>query len=482
MEQQHDFSEREKQVIGFLLQGKSNKQIALALGISQNTVEYHLKNIYKKLEVGSRTEAVLQLGKSVGNGTSNNLGKPVVEVSTNPSENGGKPISTRRMPMKNLSYIAIGGLLTTLLVVILVLINMPAQKSDVLPTTQATESFEVITPTTVSFSTLVPSEQQPTEWQVITLVNKLDSANVSLALRWFYVDSTRVSLEFVVSGFPVPDGYLPNRIIQTVSLHTKDGQLIVSNLDDIAEGESNANITEHTFNETYFFSISNNEQDISQSESYVFDLTVGGVPVFDEDSNAGDEILPSTTFHFEATPSYAGSLTFFTEKVANIGDKVVTLKGVEVNPTSSTITLCVFSPDKQQWLPSVYMLYKGDIFAPSGRALTNTKTTLTEELCYRLDYSVQFDVSDDPLQTIAVWVDKLTKDQPERLPNELISSAFQILSAQGIEFSYVLGDHGASIEIIKKPAGLTDEEALKMIRDALAEEANTSGVLIFDLK
>ncbi len=53
------FSEREKDVIELLLQGKSNKQIALDLGISTRTVEFHLGNIFNKLGVGSRTEAVL---------------------------------------------------------------------------------------------------------------------------------------------------------------------------------------------------------------------------------------------------------------------------------------------------------------------------------------------------------------------------------------------------------------------------------------
>ena len=42
------FSEREKEVVELLLQAKSNKQIALALGISVSTVEYHLKNVYRK--------------------------------------------------------------------------------------------------------------------------------------------------------------------------------------------------------------------------------------------------------------------------------------------------------------------------------------------------------------------------------------------------------------------------------------------------
>jgi DNA-binding CsgD family transcriptional regulator len=55
------FSKREQEVIKLLLQGKSNKQIAGLLGISVSTVEYHLKNIYAKLKVNSRTEAIAKL-------------------------------------------------------------------------------------------------------------------------------------------------------------------------------------------------------------------------------------------------------------------------------------------------------------------------------------------------------------------------------------------------------------------------------------
>ena len=43
------FTEREKEVIKLLLQGKSNKQIALSLRISKSTVEFHLKNIFKRI-------------------------------------------------------------------------------------------------------------------------------------------------------------------------------------------------------------------------------------------------------------------------------------------------------------------------------------------------------------------------------------------------------------------------------------------------
>ena len=52
-------SEREQEVFQLLLQGKSNKEIALSLGISQKTVEEHLTSIYAKIGVKSRAEAIL---------------------------------------------------------------------------------------------------------------------------------------------------------------------------------------------------------------------------------------------------------------------------------------------------------------------------------------------------------------------------------------------------------------------------------------
>ncbi|MBL8102419.1 MAG: helix-turn-helix transcriptional regulator [Anaerolineales bacterium] len=59
-------SPREKQVVDLLLLGKSNKQIALALGVSERTIEFHLKNIYIKMQVASRVELILKLGRQMG--------------------------------------------------------------------------------------------------------------------------------------------------------------------------------------------------------------------------------------------------------------------------------------------------------------------------------------------------------------------------------------------------------------------------------
>ncbi|MBK9926964.1 MAG: response regulator transcription factor [Anaerolineales bacterium] len=51
-------TERESEVIGLLARGLANKQIAVALGISEHTVKFHVSSIYTKLNVTNRTEAV----------------------------------------------------------------------------------------------------------------------------------------------------------------------------------------------------------------------------------------------------------------------------------------------------------------------------------------------------------------------------------------------------------------------------------------
>jgi DNA-binding NarL/FixJ family response regulator len=51
-------TQREADILRALADGLSNKQIARQFWLSEQTIKFHLTNIYRKLDVGSRTEAV----------------------------------------------------------------------------------------------------------------------------------------------------------------------------------------------------------------------------------------------------------------------------------------------------------------------------------------------------------------------------------------------------------------------------------------
>lgn len=59
----HPFSKREVEIMQMLAKGFSNKEIAQQLLLSEHTVKTHVANIFAKLEVNNRAEAVLQAVK-----------------------------------------------------------------------------------------------------------------------------------------------------------------------------------------------------------------------------------------------------------------------------------------------------------------------------------------------------------------------------------------------------------------------------------
>lgn len=175
MEQKTQFSEREREVIELLLQGRSNKQIALALGVSVRAVEFHLSNIYAKLGVTSRTEAALKLAEtSLRESTGTDLRESTVVEMEEFADNGETSISTRRIPMKNFGYI-IGGLFATTLVVLLVVFNLPAKVADVSPTSATSTPTATVTIPTETPTPIVSTKEHILE-QIRQLVAEYDQA------------------------------------------------------------------------------------------------------------------------------------------------------------------------------------------------------------------------------------------------------------------------------------------------------------------
>ena len=201
-------SKREKEVFQLVLQGKSNKQIAMGLGISVSTVEYHLKNIYRKLQVNSRTEAVLRLGKSVGNDTPSTLGKSVVEINEEAAENDGKSISTRRFPMRKMIYVVSGCFVTIVLGVTIVLVNMPARNPNIVPVTEVSTISAALPTVTQNGSSL--STPATTEASLILFEYSVVAGDTceSIAATFGVSVASIVGRNHLSSSCPLTDGQI----------------------------------------------------------------------------------------------------------------------------------------------------------------------------------------------------------------------------------------------------------------------------------
>ncbi|QLL64417.1 helix-turn-helix domain-containing protein [Sinorhizobium mexicanum] len=59
-----DLSLRERECLLWVARGKSSWDIGVILGISENTVNFHMKNVMRKLNVSSRTVAAMKAVES----------------------------------------------------------------------------------------------------------------------------------------------------------------------------------------------------------------------------------------------------------------------------------------------------------------------------------------------------------------------------------------------------------------------------------
>lgn len=61
--EQYDLTERESEIVEYILEGYSNQNIGDLLFISSNTVKNHIYNIYKKMDIKNRFELMSKIGK-----------------------------------------------------------------------------------------------------------------------------------------------------------------------------------------------------------------------------------------------------------------------------------------------------------------------------------------------------------------------------------------------------------------------------------
>lgn len=61
---EYNLTDREMEVLVLMAEGLTNKESAYRLSISQSTLKYHMNNIYRKLGVQTRSEALVLAAKS----------------------------------------------------------------------------------------------------------------------------------------------------------------------------------------------------------------------------------------------------------------------------------------------------------------------------------------------------------------------------------------------------------------------------------
>ncbi len=176
MKKIEQFSKREKEVIALLSQGKSNKEIAFTLGIAVRTVEFHLSNIYTKLDVNSRTEAVLKLSETVlRESTGEQLRESTGHNKADAVHNGEVSIPKRRLPMKKIFLSIV--LLTTVFFGIFAVANFSSKEEEpflAAPTSTVTATSMPTTPTKTPVPTV--SAKEHIVEQIRELVAEYDQA------------------------------------------------------------------------------------------------------------------------------------------------------------------------------------------------------------------------------------------------------------------------------------------------------------------
>lgn len=335
----NQFSEREKDVIEHLLQGKSNKQIALELGISSRTVEFHLGNIYGKLGIGSRSEAILRLTESqLRESTGDVPGESTVEELDDSTENGLKP-TLRRIPVKKLTYI-LAALSALLLIAVIVIYEPSPQKTapnlgD--PVAQSTGTNT--TPTSQPIPTIpiqVSTETLPTTLEpdlVTPVVIPPHTVNgYTAAIESYYIDMSHVIFQVRLTGEDLnnSDEHITRRL-GYLDIYDEHGNLVNSS-GGMGPAVDPA-LVQFEFVPTILL-----KGDHFKGQ-FAFNLHAAG-PDY-------EKIVAKFRFDFEL-PIYP-EVRFYPKQVVKANGLEILLDSVTVTPTFTQVYLCFEPPSFAPW-------------------------------------------------------------------------------------------------------------------------------------
>jgi DNA-binding CsgD family transcriptional regulator len=328
-------SEREKEVARILLQGKSNKQIALELGISVRTVEFHLRNIYAKLGAVSRTEAVLKLAEhplwqTPGGLAGEEQVEPPVAGAGDPTENDRNIIS-RRIPMKTLYYL-LAGLLVTALIVVLTVVNRTPEL-DVNPSPAPVVPTPTILVDLPTATLPVPTQtSEPDPEQVVIPPHTVDGYTATI--ESYYIDLSHLIFQVRLAGNGLDTGSkFDSARLGSTDIFDEHGNLINSSggIGPAADPE----LFQFIFEPTTLL-----KGDRFKGQ-FVFNLSAG----------SPDYNRIQARFHFDLDLPIYPEVRFYPKQTVTTNGLDMYLDSVTVTPVFTQVYVCFQPPSKAPWIP-----------------------------------------------------------------------------------------------------------------------------------
>jgi len=180
------------------------------------------------------------------------------------------------------------------------------------------------------------------------------------------------------------------------------------------------------------------------------------------------------TFHFEFTvPALHGIRIEHVDQTVTANDVSMTVKTLVLNPSYAEALICFQMPSAADWgLTASRINIDGRDYPFAGGGLmpgTDGKdfSLNNPERCVTAGFNILHDGSAASVTLTVPW---LMGSVPEVVEQERVDRANQRLAGAGIEFAYINVDHGAKVEITRRPEGMPDEEIYPLIWEALSEQ------------
>jgi len=330
----------------------------------------------------------------------------------------------------------------------------------------------------------------------LPLVTKPDIApqtidDITGVIDWVYVDESRVAFQYTISNLDWPDG---------IMLDTTSVQVSSTTIENIGYGGGGGgSLPLDKGSITGYIDQLLVDGSLNADENPNIDLSVD-VPVNGEtampaaDPITGQQLTPLEslslpdigTFHFElSAPVHKGIKFENLEQTVVANDIWMTLKSLVLNPSRAEALICFQMPSAKDWGLTASTIniggrdYRfsggGDISGRDGKEFSLTDP----ERCSSVGFDILYD---EPATSVTLTVQKLVASLSEMIDKKHVSTANQRLADKGIEFDYVPVEHGANIEILKRPEGMPDMEIYPLIWEALADQYEGPWVFQVEIK